>query len=208
MQLTSDSFVHGAMIPDQHALATPHPESKVTFSDNTNPHLEWSDVPPGTKSFAVICVDSVAPTEPHDVNQESREVPPELPRADFVHWVAVDLPGGIREIQEGEFASGVVQGGRDGATGPHGCRQGVNDYTGWFSGDPEMQGTYLGYDGPGPPWNDSLVHEYAFSLYALDVARLPVVGGFSVAEVETAMEGHVLAQASITGLYTLNPRLR
>ena len=208
MQLTSDSFDHGSMIPDRHALATPHAETKVTFSANRNPHLLWSGVPDGTRSFAVLCIDGDVPTKPDDVNKDDREVPPDLPRTDFVHWVAIDLPADLREIAEGEFASGVVPGGQDAASGPHGCRQGVNDYTGWFAGDPDMEGSYVGYDGPGPPWNDSLVHNYDFTVYALDVDRLPVVGGFTAAEVERAMEGHILDQATLAGMYTLNPRLR
>ena len=45
------------------------------------------------------------------------------------------------------------------------------DYTGWFADDPQMSGQYFGYDGPFPPFNDSLVHHYVFTLYALNVAR-------------------------------------
>jgi Raf kinase inhibitor-like YbhB/YbcL family protein len=208
MELTSSSFDHGEMIPDEFAFATPHDETRVTFSTNRNPHLAWADVPAATRSFVVMCVDSDVPTKPDDVNQEGREVPPDLPRTEFVHWVAVDLPPDLREIPEGEFASGVVPGGQDTTFGPYGCRQGVNDYTGWFSGDPDMDGTYVGYDGPGPPWNDSLVHNYAFTVYALDVDRLAVVGAFTADEVERAMRDHILDQATLTGQYTLNARLR
>lgn len=208
MELTSDSFADGAAIPDEYAFATPHPESQVTLSENRNPHLRWSGVPEGTRSFVVTCVDGDVPSRPDDVNQLGREVPPDLPRTDFVHWVAVDLPATLREIEEGDFASGVVAGGQDAASGPYGCRQGVNDYTGWFAEDPDMAGTYVGYDGPAPPWNDSLVHRYVFTVYALDVARLPVVGGFTAAQVESAMTGHILDRAEISGTYTLNPRLR
>ena len=32
-----------------------------------------------------------------------------------------------------------------------------------------MSGDYFGYDGPCPPWNDSIVHHYVFTVYALDV---------------------------------------
>ena len=39
MELTSTSFDHGEMIPDHHALATTHPEDRVTFSGNQNPQL-------------------------------------------------------------------------------------------------------------------------------------------------------------------------
>jgi Raf kinase inhibitor-like YbhB/YbcL family protein len=71
-----------------------------------------------------------------------------------------------------------------------------------------MAGNYYGYDGPCPPWNDAIVHHYAFTLFALDVARLDVAGTFGGADVRKAMAGHVLAQAAVTGLYTLNPSVR
>jgi phosphatidylethanolamine-binding protein (PEBP) family uncharacterized protein len=70
-----------------------------------------------------------------------------------------------------------------------------------------MQGSYFVYDGPCPPWNDSIVHHYVFTVRALDVASLPVAGNFGGADVRGAIEGHVLASAHITGTYTLNPRL-
>lgn len=208
MEVTSRSFEDGSPIPDRYAFAVPADEGHVTFGDNVNPHLAWSDVPEGTRSFVITCMDGVVPTKPDDVNKEGREVPPDLLRTDFVHWVVVDLPEHVREISEGEFAAGVEPGGRDATGGPHGCKQGLNDYTSWFSGDPDMEGIYLGYDGPAPPWNDSLVHEYDFTVYALDVDRLPVFGGCTAAETEAAMEGHILGKATIRGLYTLNPRLR
>jgi phosphatidylethanolamine-binding protein (PEBP) family uncharacterized protein len=40
------------------------------------------------------------------------------------------------------------------------------------------------------------------------VARLPVEGAFSGADVRAAIGGHVLAQASLHGTYSLNPTLR
>jgi Raf kinase inhibitor-like YbhB/YbcL family protein len=208
MRITSDGFSHGDPIPSHLAFGVPDPDTHVTFGDNRNPHLAWEDVPDGTRSFALICCDGDVPTEPDDVNQEGREVPPDLPRTDFFHWVAVDLPAELRSIEEGSFADGVVAGGQDAASGPHGCRQGINDYTGWFAGDADMQGSYYGYDGPCPPWNDSLVHHYEFTLHALDVERLEVAGAFTGADVRSAVAGHVLASASIMGTYTLNPRLR
>ena len=70
-----------------------------------------------------------------------------------------------------------------------------------------MEGDYYGYDGPCPPWNDSLIHHYVFTVYALDLPSLPLAGRFTGADARRAIEGHVLAQASITGTYTLNPRL-
>ena len=71
-----------------------------------------------------------------------------------------------------------------------------------------MGGQYGGYDGPWPPFNDELVHRYVFTLYALDVENLELTGNFGGPEVLKAIEGHVLAESSITGLYTLNPNAR
>ena len=71
-----------------------------------------------------------------------------------------------------------------------------------------MAGDYFGYDGPCPPWNDELAHRYVFTVYALDVARLPVAGAFGGADVRKAVQGHILAQASITGRYALNPAVK
>mgnify|MGYP000990409051 FL=1 len=51
------------------------------------------------------------------------------------------------------------------------------------------------------------MHHYVFTLYALDVDTLPVANRFGGPEVRTALQGHVLAQASLTGTYTLNPAL-
>jgi phosphatidylethanolamine-binding protein (PEBP) family uncharacterized protein len=70
-----------------------------------------------------------------------------------------------------------------------------------------MAGDYFGYDGPCPPWNDSIVHHYTFTLYALDVARCPVEGKFTGPEALAAIAGHILDQASITCTYSLNPAL-
>jgi hypothetical protein len=145
------------------------------------------------------------PSRGDDVNKEGRVVPASLPRVDFFHWVLVDLPADTPALARGEFSEGVTGRGKPGPLGPRGARQGVNDYTGWFAGDKDMAGNYFGYDGPCPPWNDEIPHRYVFTLYALDVPRLAVDGAFAGADVRKAMLGHVLAQASITGRYTLNP---
>ena len=70
-----------------------------------------------------------------------------------------------------------------------------------------MAGDYFGYDGPFPPWNDSLIHHYVFTLYALDVARAPVEGRFTGAALRQAIYPHVLGAATHSGTYTLNRRL-
>ena len=71
-----------------------------------------------------------------------------------------------------------------------------------------MAGDYFGYDGPCPPWNDAVAHRYVFTLYALDVPTLAVSGHFTGGQARAAMKGHILAEASVTGRYTLNPNVK
>lgn len=207
MKIASESFKPGASIPERFALCRKDAKTHVSFAENQNPQLSWSELPAGTRSLVLICHDSDAPTRPDDVNKEGRSVPATLPRADFTHWVLVDLAADAGAIAAGAFCDGVTAHGKAGPEGPRGTRQGLNNYTQWFEGDKDMAGKYFGYDGPCPPWNDELVHHYHFTLYALDVARCPVEGVFAREQVLEAIKGHVLGQASITGTYTLNPKL-
>lgn len=208
MKLWSDSFKDGEKIPGEFAFAVIDPATHVTLSNNRNPHLAWSDLPAGTRSLALVCHDYDVPSRGDDVNQEGRTVPADLPRVDFFHWVLVDLPPALASIAAGQYADGVTPRGKAGPeiAGQPG-RHGINDYTGWFAGDGEMAGDYFGYDGPCPPWNDSIPHHYVFTLYALDLERLAVDGSFTGQQVREAMQGHILGEASITGVYTLNPAL-
>jgi hypothetical protein len=205
MKIWSDSFRDGAPIPPRYALGKPDPKAHATFSDNVSPHLAWSDLPAGTRSLALVCVDVDVPTVGDDVNQEGRIVPADLMRTDFYHWVIVDLDPASGPIAEGEFSRGVTPRGKSGPAAARGTRAGLNDYTGWFKGDADLEGQYFGYDGPWPPWNDSVVHHYHFRLYALDVPRCPVEGVFTGADAISAMAGHVLGEGFIVGTYAINP---
>ncbi|AOB28453.1 MULTISPECIES: YbhB/YbcL family Raf kinase inhibitor-like protein [Bordetella] len=207
MNLSSLSFSDNESIPERYAFGRIDAQSHVALADNFNPQFSWDDVPEGTQSFALICHDPDVPSKPDDVNQEGRTVPADLPRVDFFHWVLVDLAADMREIQEGAFSDGITPRGKGGPLAPNNARQGVNDYTGWFAADRDMNGDYFGYDGPCPPWNDERVHHYVFTLYALDVPSLNLQGSFTGLDALKAMQGHVLAQASLTGTYTLNPDL-
>jgi len=208
MKLTSTSFGDGQPIPAEFAFCAPDAKTHCTLGANKNPQLAWSGLPAGARSLALICHDPDVPSKPDDVNQEGREIPATLPRVDFFHWVLVDLDPASGPIAAGEFSSGVTARGKAGPNGPRGARQGINDYTAWFASDKDMKGDYFGYDGPCPPWNDSIKHHYVFTLYALDVAKCPVEGKFGGADVRKAIAGLVLGEATITGLYTLNPRVR
>jgi Raf kinase inhibitor-like YbhB/YbcL family protein len=207
MKLTSNSFADGQKIPGDFAFAIPNAAHHVSLGKNLNPHLVWGDVPVGTRSFVMICHDPDVPGVGDDVNQETRSVSADLPRVDFFHWVLVDLPGELREIRAGEFSHEVTPRGKPGPAAPHGARRGVNDYTDLFASDNDMRGDYYGYDGPCPPWNDERPHRYIFTLYALDVERFPIEGRFDGHSVRAALQGHILAEATLTGLYSLNPAL-
>ncbi len=68
---------------------------------------------------------------------------------------------------------------------PSGAVQGTNSFR------------KLDYGGPCPP---SGTHRYMFKLYALD-ATLDLAEGANKADVENAMEGRILAQTKLIGLY-------
>ncbi|MGD2128551.1 MAG: YbhB/YbcL family Raf kinase inhibitor-like protein [Lysobacterales bacterium] len=100
---------------------------------------------------------------------------PAAPRMTWVHWVLYDLPataGGLAEAVES-------------AALPKGAAEGLNDWK------------RTGYGGPCPPIGR---HRYFFKLYALDT-RLEDLGNPTKAELEAAMEGHVLERAERVGTY-------
>ena len=98
---------------------------------------------------------------------------PAAPTMTRVHWVLFDIPPGATEIPEGSRPL------------PEGCRDGLND---WHR---------TGYGGPCPPVGR---HRYFFKLYALDM-QLAGLQRPTKAELERAMQGHVLAQAQLVGTY-------
>lgn len=207
MKLTILSFDNDGPIPTKFAMGVPNGSGQATFAPNRSPHIRWTDAPKETKSFALICHDADAPTVGDDVNQPGRTVPYDLPRADFYHWVLVDIPADINELPAGIDSDGVTPKGKEVGKTPYGVR-GINSYTSWFAGDPNMEGNYGGYDGPFPPWNDERVHRYYFTLYALDVASLNLSGAFTGDEALAAMQGHVLAQDGWMGTYAIYANAR
>ncbi len=104
-------------------------------------------------------------------------VDPDAPVGTFVHWVLYNLPAGAREIREGLPKDERL---------PDGARQGKNDFDN------------LGYGGPCPPGKSA--HRYVFTLYALD-AELNLPAGASRKQVESALQGHVLARGTLAGRY-------
>ena len=107
---------------------------------------------------------------------------PDAPRGTWLHWLLWNLPADAVELGEGVPPRPEL---------PSGARQGLND-----GGD-------IGYGGPCPP--PGKPHRYYFRLYALDSA-LNLPPGVNRPELETAMEGHVLAHAFTMGTYERRKR--
>ena len=202
MHLHSNSIKNAKPIAAEFAMGQPD-----GFAGNRNPHLAWEEVPAGTRSFALLCIDPDASTVPETVGREDLQISVEQSRGQFIHWVMVDIAAMQREIAIGSCSDGITAKDKSSPAGPAGARQGLNDYTGWFAGNAEMGGDYYGYDGPYPPFNDLRLHRYFFRLFALDVEQLELPQRFTAADAFRAMHGHVLGEASLYGTYSLNATL-
>jgi Raf kinase inhibitor-like YbhB/YbcL family protein len=201
-----DSWNNGASIPARFAFGQPGKDNPFAPSDNLSPAIRWSNAPAGTKSFAIICHDPDVPSSGEDVNQKGKVVPADLPRVNFFHWVLVDISADLSGLKEGAASRGITPRGKEAGKTQYGVT-GKNDFTGWFAGDPDMEGIYGGYDGPCPPWNDSIVHHYHFEVFALDIETLGLQGAFTGQDALEAMKGHILASASHMGTYSMNPEI-
>jgi Raf kinase inhibitor-like YbhB/YbcL family protein len=102
---------------------------------------------------------------------------PDAPRGIWVHWVLFNLPAQTRELEDGVPTTPTL------ASGAH---QGKNDFGN------------TGYGGPAPPKGKA--HRYFFKLFALDVA-LDLPPGATKAQLEEAMNGHILAEGQLMGKY-------
>lgn len=149
MEIKSMAFQEGETIPAQYTCD----------GQDISPALNWSGVPEGTQSFALIVDD------------------PDAPGATFTHWVIFNIPGDALGLEEAIPTDSQL---------PNGALQGKNGF-----------GT-VGYRGPCPPSGSP--HHYHFVVYALDTT-LDLSAGASKAQVIDAMQGHILAQAELIGIY-------
>lgn len=99
---------------------------------------------------------------------------PDAPGGVFTHWTLFNLPSSVSELAEGAASEATLE-----------AQQGQ---TSWGK---------AGYGGPCPP---SGVHHYIFTLYAVD-SLLDLPAGASKKQLLSALEGHILAQTELTGLY-------
>ena len=106
---------------------------------------------------------------------------PDAPSGTWVHWVVYNLPAeNIGLVENLPLTEDLKAGGF----------QGKNDFQ------------KIGYGGPCPP---SGTHRYFFKVYALD-NELPLKAGATKAEVEKAMQGHIVAQGQLMGTYSREKR--
>lgn len=209
LTIESTSFVDGEPIPAAHAVATPTPDGRSELAGaDRSPHLRWSGAPEGTRSFALSVIDLDAPADRTRMQVEGLALGDDEPRVAFAHWLLVDIPETIDEIVEGAGGDGFVPHGRTPGRTSFGAIEGESGYRGLFEGNEELEGTYGGWDGPFPPWNDEVVHRYETTIYALDVASVGLAPGFTLDDFRAAIDGHILDRASIVPTYTLHPRLR
>ncbi|MFI5331665.1 MAG: YbhB/YbcL family Raf kinase inhibitor-like protein [Desulfobaccales bacterium] len=153
MQLTSSAFTDGGKIPQQYVMPG-------AGGRNLSLPLAWSGAPAGAKSFAMTIID------PHPVAHN------------WVHWLVMDIPGGVTSLPEG--ASGKKM--------PLGAVELKNSW-----GE-------LSYGGPQPP-KGSGDHPYVVTLYALSVPKLDLKPSAGWADLKQALEGKILGTATITGYY-------
>ena len=152
MNISSSAFKEGEEIP-----------SKYTGDgEDISPHLEWSEVPEGTESFALICDD------------------PDAPSGTWVHCIIFNMSPDTGELLEGITEDNL----------PKEALFGKNSW-----GE-------TSYNGPSPP--PGKAHRYFFKIYALDTI-LKIEKGADKKTLEEAMEGHILAEGKLMGLYGREP---
>jgi Raf kinase inhibitor-like YbhB/YbcL family protein len=91
IQLTSPAFEEGGMIPQRFSCD----------GKDVSPQLDWSGVPDGTSSLALICDD------------------PDAPVGTWDHWILFNIPAGTTSLPEGVPADETLE---------NGARHGVNSW--------------------------------------------------------------------------------
>lgn len=151
--VTSTDVADGQQMTLDHVHGSADPDGA-----NKSPQLSWSGAPAETKGYVVTCFDPDAPTP-----------------SGFWHWLVLDLPADVTELETNAGTAGPL---------PAGAFHARNDYGSWdFGGAAPPQG-----DGP---------HRYYFVVHAIDVESLGVDKDASAAFVSFNLVYHTLARAII-----------
>jgi Raf kinase inhibitor-like YbhB/YbcL family protein len=167
--------------PPQPATPTPAntpPATKVEMKLTSTAFKEGEAIP---RPYTCDGVNVSPPLEWSGVPKSAKTLAiiaddPDAPAGTWVHWVLYNLPAENIGLVENLPASENVRAGGF---------QGKNDFGN------------IGYGGPCPP---SGTHRYFFKIYAVD-SELPLKGSATKAELEKALEGHIVAQAQLMGMY-------
>ena len=157
---------------------------KYTGGDaNLSPPLNWNGAPKETKSFALAMIDPDVPWG-QEVPLYGKLPPPgTLPGDLFVHWIVTDLRADVTSLPEGASPRNM----------PAGSKELKNSFS--LFQMPANQ-----YGGPAPP-PGTKAHAYIFTLYALDLESLGLTPESNYLDFTTAMTGHILATATLTGYF-------
>ncbi len=97
----------------------------------------------------------------------------------WVHWFLINIPFRERKIVEGASRTNSL---------PAGSKELMNSYN------------HVGYGGPAPP-KGSGTHPYVATIYALNVESLDLRVDTTLSQFERAIEGKVIAEATMTGYF-------
>jgi Raf kinase inhibitor-like YbhB/YbcL family protein len=205
LKVKVDQVKNGEMLANKYAFCAPAAQGHTTAGGDINPSISWSKGPRGTKSYAVVLTDPQSPAEHREMmNKEGVTMTADVKRHDFYHWVLVDIPADVTSIKEGVDSNARVVHGKPATPSAVGVK-GLNDYTKVTASNDAMKGQYYGYDGPCPPWNDDVMHDYHFTVYALSVKSLDLPKDFDGGAALDAMKDKILAQGELVSPYTQNP---
>lgn len=160
---------------------------------NLSPELHWGLVPEGTKSFAITCIDVDVPTDFSHANKKGVEIPAEMPRQDYIHWLCADLKADLTYLPQGFMNLEKMMDGYKATPGVNNLSDGGQ--------------IHLGYYGPCPPVNDLRLHRYVFTLYALRCEKLILPENYKYHDLLKAMKNYIIDTASAVAIYTRNPKM-
>jgi Raf kinase inhibitor-like YbhB/YbcL family protein len=151
---------------------------------NVSPELSWSGVPTGAKSFALTMYDpDVTGRWWHRAKTLALAAydPDASTRSGWLHWVIVNISANVTSLPKdaGNVRAGLAPAGS------------IQTRTSLGS---------LGWGGPCPSPGDK-PHHYVFTLFALDLDKLPVNESTSATSVGFNLYHHTLGKATLTGLY-------
>ena len=177
LALLSCSTGPKALPPEPPAKPTPNQKSEITLVS-----AAFKEGQPIPRQYTCDGVNISPPLEWSGAPKTAKTIAiiaddPDAPAGTWVHWVLYNLPAENIGLVENVPATETLKAGGF---------QGKNDFG------------KIGYGGPCPP---SGTHRYFFKIYAVDT-ELPLKAGATKADLEKALEGHVVSKGQLMGTYS------